>query len=357
MRNSRPFASLLLSLTFGCIAASAQQLDPTEASTPASTDVDTPSSSSIEPNVGASPDSSETPAETEMPAAPAPLVQTVPVYVTPDFTPLLRSNAELLVRLEAFERSSTAQRDREAAIYKDTNRIVTMFAASFAALGVVALTVALVMMFRAIKTLHEATLTAAGRPLGGARSGLLTLAPADGAVPGIEAIQASGSRLDDKMTSLEHRLSEMEHLSGMRTDSPFGEDLVNHPAAAESPVAAASRNAKAKMPSLGTVLLHKAETLGGLGKFEQALYTLERALSEGATQAEVHLARGKVFEQSGRTSDALREYEAAAAADPKSSTALLLKAALLNRQERFEEALVCYERAIELSRPAASPAS
>jgi tetratricopeptide (TPR) repeat protein len=256
------------------------------------------------------------------------------------------------------EREMVAQRDHEVTMYRDTNRLITIFGVTFAAIGVIALLAAAYLNFRGLAALQAlAPKRPPLEPQEPAPSrGLLETG---GRVPGMERVQASGQRFQSRMSSLEHRLAELEHIAG-RDSEPGSESApdatmivpeTGHAApAAALPVEAEFIEPPRRVIPRAALMVHKAQALMNLGKLDDALATLDEAVAIERTRGEVHLARGQVLEKLGRLGDALLAYETAVESDATNTGALLMKAGVLNRQERFSEALACYERALEVSR-------
>jgi tetratricopeptide (TPR) repeat protein len=297
--------------------------------------------------VEAAPVAAVAPAE----AAPSVVSAAMPAPVAPaPAAPAVESRAELLTaRISLMEQLLLAQHDREVTLYRDTIRLVTIFGGAFAGLCMIGLLAAAFLNYRALVAIQGMYTRVQNGSLPGAANGML---PAPAAVPGIERVQASGQRFQSRMTGLEERLSELEHLAGR--ESP--------PVAAGEVVRADVRPPTAEEVSLipppapviprAMILVHKAQTLANLGKLSEALFTLDEASASGGAKAEIHLARGQVLEKLGRLGDALKAYDTAVDEDDHNTSALLLKAGVLNRQERFSEALACYERALEVHRAA-----
>jgi tetratricopeptide (TPR) repeat protein len=263
------------------------------------------------------------------------------------------SRAELLAaRVSLMEQLLLAQHDREVNLYRDTIRMVTIFGGAFAGLCMIGLLAAAFLNYRAlmaVQGMYGRMQSANGT---GVPNGLLPApAPTTGAVPGIERVQASGQRFQNRMTGLEQRLAELENLAGREPGEAADTDL-----AASAPVDAAAESALNPPPRQvvprAMILVHKSQTQANLGKLSEALATLDEASTFDGAKTEVHLARGQVLEKLGRLGDALKAYDHAVDADEQNTSALLLKAGVLNRQERFSEALACYERALEVHRAA-----
>jgi tetratricopeptide (TPR) repeat protein len=262
--------------------------------------------------------------------------------------------AELSARLLLMEQFVLGQRDRDVAIYRDTSKLITLFGLSFALLGMLGLSAAAYLNYRGMLAWQSA----------GARSSQLM--PASGgagefgrdAVPGMERVDASRQRFQARMSSLEARLSEMEHLSGLRPAAEVTAAPVGKPPVTQSERSLSARDhgpeAVAQRPiPLATILVQKAETLASLGKHAEALAVLDEAELTGAIPVDVRLARSRVLERMGRIAEALEVCERALLDDTRSTSALLMKAGLLNRQERFADALACYEQALTLHRESA----
>jgi tetratricopeptide (TPR) repeat protein len=253
------------------------------------------------------------------------------------------------------EKALLAQRDREISLYRETNRLVTAFGVAFALIGLAALVVAAWLTYRGLTAGQHAGPAPTANPAGG--NGLMMARQAG--VPGIERVQASGQRFQNRMSSLEQRLSELEHLAGREVPvsshvvpasaaAGEAEHLDGSPVMAESagPAPAAFRRVVPK----AAILVQKALTQMNLGKLTEALATIDEAIAADGNGVDAHLARGQIMEKTGRLPDAIESYDLAIVADATNTNALLMKAGVLNRQERFAEALACYERALEVHR-------
>jgi tetratricopeptide (TPR) repeat protein len=279
---------------------------------------------------------------------------TAPVTPAPvSATPAAEYRADLLAaRVSLMEQLLLAQHDREVTLYRDTIRLVSIFGGAFAGLCMIGLLAAAFLNYRALVAVQNLYARAQTGALPGVGNGMLA-APA--AVPGIERVQASGQRFQSRMSGLEQRLSELEHLAGRETP-PAGTDEVIPAETRRSPTMTAEEAGLVSPPAQviprAMILVHKAQALANLGKFSEALATLDEASAYDGAKTEVHLARGQVLEKLGRLGDALKAYDTAVDVDDHNTSALLLKAGVLNRQERFTEALACYERALEVHRAA-----
>jgi tetratricopeptide (TPR) repeat protein len=348
----------------------AQQSPPSSEAAPAAGDaanttqtVETPA-----PETGSASASAATPASdsvsngnttTAAPADAAPAVATSPApSASPTPAATTDSHAELFsASVSLMEELFRAQHEREVALYRDTIRLITIFGGSFAALCMIGLLGAAFLNYRALVAVQSlyAHAQSAGLPAAGGHS--LLAPPVTSAVPGIERVQASGQRFQSRMSGLEQRLSELEHLAGRESPSSEPGEGARGPTRPVSAAAMAEEAGLVSPPAQviprAMILVHKAQALANLGKFTEALATLDEASSFDAAKTEVHLARGQVLEKLGRLGDALKAYDTAVDVDDHNTSALLLKAGVLNRQERFSEALACYERALEVHRATA----
>jgi len=259
--------------------------------------------------------------------------------------------------LATLERVLLAQQDRQLALFRETNRMITLLGVGIAVVGLLALGLAAWFQSRSITVLREVAARSREIAPSGRADAWLPPAAEDN-VPGMERIEASGKRFQGMMTTLERRLEELEDLAA-RTPSAAHQDeratetsadiAATDAAGTEEPsVSAAARLARA-VPHAG-ILLRKAETLIQMGRADEALAVLDEAEAAEADGVDLHLLRGQAFEKLGRPEDALAAYEQAEKLDATNPSALLMKAGVLNRQERFDEALKCYEKALQLQR-------
>lgn len=281
-------------------------------------------------------ESTATPAATTAPAAAPPQVITAQI------------DPELSLRLSLLEKTILAQSQGQQAIYSETTRMLMFFGSACVAMGLIAMIAAVFLMNRTLASVSTITAHVTHAQSVPALPGgsVAALAPAAGGQPtGFEKVQASGQRFQSRMTALEQRLQELEHLAGHDAAAAV-------PAAADGAVPAPVEPIEPEPPPArrtvprSAILVHKAETLMNLGKLADAIAVLDEAATLDGDPAEIHLARGRVLEKMGRLGDALQSYDLAVTTDQTNTAALLMKAGVLNRQERFEEALSCYERAL-----------
>jgi len=295
----------------------------------------TPAASAVE-------EAATKPDQTEGPSAAPPPPQVITAQIDP----------ELALRLSLLEKTMLAQTQGQAAIYTETTRLLMFFGSACVAMGLIAMVAAVFLMNRTLASVSAITAQVAhaqgSAPALPAPGALVATTPAQPG--GFEKVQASGQRFQNRMTSLEQRLEELEHLAGHAAPAAA---QVREQAAPESPAGiteTAETPAPQRVIPVAAILVRKSETLMNLGKLDEAMAALDEAVRHDGDPAEIHLARGRVQEKLGRLGDALQSYDLAVTNDQTNTAALLMKAGVLNRQERFEEALSCYERALAVHR-------
>jgi len=311
---------------------------PEEAMPPDGETADAPASSEESVTEPVSPPVvSETSTPPPTPASVAPIVVQV-------------ANDELIGRMAIMEQFLVAQHEREIALYRDTIKLVIVFGVGFAVVAGLGLLAACFLNYRAIVAVQAVVLRHPAETEEPTVSGLLP--PSSAAVPGIERVQASGTRFQSRMSKLEDRLNELEHMTGHDAgDESYGDvqsGLVGDADEVEVPQIEAPP--PRRVIPRAAIMVHKAQTLMNLGRFSEALATLDEAATFDGPNSEVQLARGQALEKLGRIPDAIDAYDHAVEIDQSNTNALLMKAGALNRQEKFTEALECYERALEVHR-------
>lgn len=322
-------------------AASPDSTTPAENQAPAETTAPAPSAEST---------AAET-SQTAAPAEPAPVAETsaaaspAPQVITAQIDP------ELALRLSLLEKTMLAQSHGQAAIYAETTRLLMFFGSACVAMGLIAMVAAVFLMNRTLASVSSITAQVA-QAHGPVPSlpGPAALVPAGAQPSGFEKVQASGQRFQSRMTSLEQRLEELEHLAGHSSPAPKPSDKAPAEETASTEAAPEEPPAPRRVIPVAAILVRKSETLLNLGKLDEAMAALDEAAKHDGDPAEIHLARGRVLEKLGRLGDALQSYDLAVSNDQTNTAALLMKAGVLNRQERFDEALGCYERALALHR-------
>ena len=109
---------------------------------------------------------------------------------------------------------------------------------------------------------------------------------------------------------------------------------------------------------------YKANALGALGRYQEALVCFQKAQKLGddnavrgieqcrrllKSDAEKLFQHGSDFQQAGNNDEAIRCYDAGLAIDPSNTNAWINKGAALLTLKQSREAIVCFDRAIALS--------
>jgi tetratricopeptide (TPR) repeat protein len=260
-------------------------------------------------------------------------------------------NAELVAeRLQAVEQSLVQQRSRDWDAIQGSNRAVLLVAEVFAGVGMVAMLLTALFLWRIVHRLGEisaglpAFRTVVPPPV------VSALGPGDAHLPPGSAAAHSSLRLLGAIDRLEQRLQQLEG----STQTPSDE---NHSAAdAESsamlangkPQSGASANlADSPQAERTRLLLAKGQSLFSLEQNEEALAAFDEVLTAEPGHAEALVRKGAVLERLLRFDEAHECYDRAIAADGSLTIAYLYKGGLFNRQERFSEALRCYEQALK----------
>jgi tetratricopeptide (TPR) repeat protein len=346
-------------------------VEPEESTDPEATDETTGDVAVSEADSAATDvEAAETPAETS-PGAPPPEVPVVETPAAPvaaaaanaaadeaaraetakAINEMMRAETDALIsRMSVMEQFLIAQHDREIELYRDTIRLVTTFGVAFAVIAGLGLLAAAFLNYRALMAVQGVMVHAQVHPqIQSPSTGLL---PSGENVPGIERVQASGQRFHSEMSSLDQRLSELEHMAAGREhpSAHSGALGVEKQDIAVTSVDASLEPPPQRVVPRAAILAHKAQALMNLGKLNEALETLDEAGTLEDARSDVCLTRGKVLEKLGKLDSAIEAFDEASKCDEANTNALLMKAGVLNRQERYSEALECYEQALAAHR-------
>lgn len=243
-----------------------------------------------------------------------------------------KSNADALAaRLQSLEQSVTAQRATDAEAAHKTQQLTLFLAGAFGLAGLGIMLLMVYFQWRAFTQLAQISSQqhAAIANVNGSVH--------DMAAPGRVAVESSNARLLDVVGQLEKRIHELE--GGQR----FLPELnTPKPAASGKPVE----------------LLAEAQKLLDASLPLPALELLEKLLAAQPEHADALVKRAVALEKLGRTDEALASCDRAIAVDGTLALAHLHKGGLLNRLRRYDEALDCYERALQAQekKPAAKAA-
>ncbi len=97
-----------------------------------------------------------------------------------------------------------------------------------------------------------------------------------------------------------------------------------------------------------TAWINKGHSLNNLGRFEDALGCLDKALELDPNDAAAWINKGHSLNNLGRFEDALLCLDKALELDSQNTTAWINKGVSLNNLSRFEEAIGCLDKALDL---------
>jgi tetratricopeptide (TPR) repeat protein len=251
---------------------------------------------------------------------------------------LERDRKESREAAAALKEAVIGQRERELNAMQSTNVLMLKVAAGFGIIGFLAMVATAFLQWRAVTRLAEvAAMIPLGRqalpaPLSGVETPLLSNT----------ATEQSSQRLFGALTQLEKRIHELEHTA--------------HPATTDSGyVTATGTNGNGthtieaehtEEEDHDSLLLAKAQSLLDLEKGEQALEAINEILLHEPNNPEALVKKGIAHEQLRQSDEALICYDRAIELNSGLTIAYLQKGGLFNRMERYEEALQCYEQAL-----------
>jgi tetratricopeptide (TPR) repeat protein len=236
-------------------------------------------------------------------------------------------NAEALeTRLNAIEKLLAAQRARELETVQNSlqtmqssSRFVLVAAGVFALIGFLVLLFTGFQQFIAVNRLAKvAAALPAGRALG-AGNLPAALGLGGGQWMGFDPVEQSSARFLEIIGRLEKRIQDMEQATQARPPLP-------EPAAPNGDPAANAAHSH----SDAAAVEHGAEPVG----------------SETAAKIVMLLGKGQTLLRLDQAENALACFEAALELEPDNAEALIKKGGALERLQRLDEALACYDRVI-----------
>jgi tetratricopeptide (TPR) repeat protein len=108
------------------------------------------------------------------------------------------------------------------------------------------------------------------------------------------------------------------------------------------------RRALALEPQFAEAAMNLAKLLTTLARHGEAIATLEATLSTIGDDADLRMLLARTCAEANRTDEAIAHYEAAAAAEPRSTRSLVAMGNLYRQLGQFEKAHGCYRRVLEL---------
>jgi tetratricopeptide (TPR) repeat protein len=254
-------------------------------------------------------------------------------------------------RLQGMEKTLANERLEQLRTVEGSNRMILMAAGVFAALGLLALLLAVFLQWTAVQRL-----AAAAASLSATHSQQL-LGLGEAPLPAGHALQQSNSRFLFLMERLEQRLHELEASVKTPQSLPEGGSAngESNGSAAESALGETSLPAPSVKDGAIDLLISKSQTLMKLDKPEAALACLDEVLAFDSGHADAMVKKGAALERLQRFEEAIQCYDRAIAHDDSMIMAYLCKGGLFNRMERYSEALACYEQALKRPGKTAKP--
>lgn len=265
-------------------------------------------------------------------------------------------NAEALAaKLQSLENALSAQRARELEAMQGSNRVMIFMAGTFAVVGFVAMLLMAYFQWRTVHGLAEiSSALPAVRALGPGPGIAALLAPNPNEAS--REVEQSNGRLLGVLEQLEKRMFDLERSSRQALrDVTTSESEQAEPSATRlTGVLDANGHGPSANPppdleaaSVGLKgLLYDGQKLLDDDKPEAALKAFEEALAIRPEDAETLVKKGVALERLQKLDQAIACYDAAIQADSSLTIAYLHKGGVFNRLERFNEALECYEKAL-----------
>jgi tetratricopeptide (TPR) repeat protein len=223
-----------------------------------------------------------------------------------------RNTDAIAARLESLEQSVAAQRNADAETARRTQQLTLLLAGGFGLAGLGIMALMFYFQWRAFTKIAEiseqqnAALANAG-------------AVHQLAAPGREAVATSNSRLLDMVGQLERKIIELENGSSLLAEAVGAKPLD---------------------------LLVEGQTLLDAGQPHKALEVFDRLLAAHPDHAETLVKKSTALEKLGRLPAALDACNRAIARDGGFTLAFLQKGGLLNKLNRHDEALDCFEQGL-----------
>ncbi len=260
-------------------------------------------------------------------------------------------------RLTRIESALSSDRERQVEALQQSQQFTLVMLGLFAALGLLGVLIMGLVLLRAVNRRPEfageriAPYSAGGLPLG------------DGPVDGATPAELSGARFLEAVQRLETRIASMEYggpvlaetaaLPGTRAaaSATGGDDPT--PSVTEGdhehrPPAAWRTTTNSSLADL----LGQGQSYLNLEQFDEAAGCFREVLAQEPDNAEAHVKLGSVLEAQNRIDEAMQHYDRAIDIDRSMTMAYLRKGGVFNRLERYGEALECYEAALRTQKSA-----
>jgi tetratricopeptide (TPR) repeat protein len=223
-----------------------------------------------------------------------------------------RNTDAIAARLESLEQLVAAQRNADAETARRTQQLTLLLAGGFGLAGLGIMALMFYFQWRAFTKIAE---IAAQQNAALANAGAVHQL----AAPGRAAVATSNSRLLDMVGQLERKIIELENGSSLLAEAVGAKPLD---------------------------LLVEGQTLLDAGQPHKALEVFDRLLAAHPDHAETLVKKSTALEKLGRLPAALEACNRAIARDGGFTLAFLQKGGLLNKLNRHDEALDCFEQGL-----------
>jgi tetratricopeptide (TPR) repeat protein len=264
-------------------------------------------------------------------------------------------NTDLLeTRLRLLEQALVGERARELDSLERSQRLLLIFAAVFAGVGLLAILLSTYAQWRAADRLVQWGAALRLPPALAQPPSTVNLGPGTESIVPYRATESSDARLVGAVERLEQRIRELEQTTRppiATSAPPSGEGMSVSPSDRNATDGSARVEAEHRASQID-LLLAKGQTLLELSRVEEALACFDDALRLDPEHSETLLKKAAALEQARKPEEAIACYDRAIATDQTFTLAYLQKGGLCNRLERYEEALRCYEEALKAQSPA-----
>ncbi len=229
-----------------------------------------------------------------------------------------RQNSELLVaRLAQIEQSLVAQHEKETRMLQDSNRTTLMVVVGLVVVGLLGMSWAGFLMFRSVNRLVEIAYAPASRQLQAPQGNSLLTRAQEIALPSEVTVEPATGRVLEVLDQLQKRIEDMESVARAPLPPPRSQTEISVQA------------------SSGTTTTDSAHA---------AAPELRKPVESEEIQ---HLiAKGAALLSQDRFADALVCFDQAVELDPMSADAHLKRGSALEKLNRIEESVAEYDRAI-----------
>jgi tetratricopeptide (TPR) repeat protein len=247
---------------------------------------------------------------------------------------LARNADDMAARIQLLAQAIADQRASDA----ESSRKLQQFTLALAGTGLLGLLAMLLMVYfqlRAVTRLVELAVSSPALNFGNGRALPVVETGGGFSAPGRTAVESANMKLLGAVERLEKRILEMEQASRapLAEKKPSNENG-SHPG---NPIQSAG-----ELIAEGQLFLDANEP-------EKALEKFEKILASEPGHVEALIKKAGALEKLDRVDEAVACYDRAIEADDSTTIAYLHKGGLYNRMARYDEALLCYEKALKNS--------